>query len=197
MTAPGDEILHSDDVKCFVKVAERFCEVVERLAALSKLEFLQEMDELLPLVYSSASGLPSYPWDDAARDEGHGTRQTPSLMKSPAARGHVAKWKPLYNQIANKLGRHERYSLVFDPVDLANREVIDGSLADDLAGIYMELKDGLDLYRRDVDEAVRQAIWDWGFGRKIHWGRHAVHAMSTIYSLVHQHYDEDDEVFDL
>jgi hypothetical protein len=118
-------------------------------------------------------------------------------MNNPAAREHVAKWKPLYDQVANKLGRHERYSLVFDPANLAKREVIDGSLADDLADIYMELKNGLDLYRRDVDEAVRQAIWDWRFGRKITWGRHAVHAMSATYSLVHQHYDEDDEVFDV
>jgi len=195
MNLSRDEILSSEEVHRFVEVVQQFCDVIERLESLPTPFFLERVDELLPLVYSRASGLPSYPWDDRDEDEEGGDNQLEA--RPTPTRNHAGEWKELYERIAKKLGPHERYSLIFDPFDSQYREIIDGSLADDLASVYLDLKESFELYRSDDEEALRQAIWDWRFGRKIHWGRHAVHAMSAVYSLFHEHYDEDDEVFDI
>jgi Domain of unknown function (DUF5063) len=190
MSPIRNEFVQTAGIKSFIDVAERFCEAVDGLAALSKIDFLRQMDELLPLVYSTASALPSYPWDDDDDAEGE-------ELQPKNARSHLARWKPLYEAIEQKLGGLERYHQVFDPVHLTERDAIEGTLADDIASVYLDLKEPLEVYRIGTNAAVRQAMWDWGFGRKIHWGRHAVHAMSAIYSLVHSHYDEDDREFNV
>ncbi|HEV8574201.1 MAG TPA: DUF5063 domain-containing protein [Dehalococcoidia bacterium] len=190
MSATRQHFVETEGIRSFIAAVERFCDVVDRLGTLSRVEFLRQMDELLPLVYSTASALPSYPWND-------GEDENEELQPNRDVKGHLARWKPLNEAIENKLGGLEHYWNVFDPVHPTEHDAIDGTLADDIASVYLDLKDPLELYRIGTDAVVRQAIWDWGFGWKIHWGRHAVSALSAIYALVHTHYDEDDEVFDI
>ena len=188
MTKDLDDLLNSEDFATFIDSVEHFCRTLERLESLPRALFLQEMDRLLPLVYSTASVLPDYPWDE---DEDDGDdRQDASLEQ-------FAKELDMQKSLVDKLGHVDSYSFVFDPVDHGNREVIYGSLAEDLASVYADVRQPLALFRVGEEAGIKQALWDWGFGRKIHWGRHAVHAIGVIYSLVHQHYVEDEGTFDV
>ena len=56
------------------------------------------------------------------------------------------------------------YWEVFDPRELS--EPVAGSLSDDLADIYRDLRRGLAAAERDIEEAV----WDWRFSYETHWG---------------------------
>jgi hypothetical protein len=59
------------------------------------------------------------------------------------------------------------------------------------------LKDGLKLFGRADDEDKAEALWEWRFGLSHNWGRHAIEALLPIHALINQHYDEDDQVFDI
>ena len=62
-----------------------------------------------------------------------------------------------------------------------------------LADVYMDLKRGLMLYARTSDEDRAQGLWGWRFDLALGWGRNVAEALLPIHSLIHSHYDEDDE----
>jgi hypothetical protein len=58
--------------------------------------------------------------------------------------------------------------------------VVDGSLSDDIADVYRDLRNGFLSYDSgDVDEAV----WNWRTEFESHWGRHAAHAIYALQAL--------------
>jgi len=70
------------------------------------------------------------------------------------------------------------YYEVFDP--FVRDALVLGSLSDDLGGIYVDLREGLDL----MDGGHRNdAIWQWRFGYQTHWGDHAVDALRALHRL--------------
>ncbi len=194
--------LGSEEVMQFIETAERFCGVIERLDYFSEAAFLRQMVELLPLLYYTACRLPDYPWPDE-NDDSEESRRAFEHRKQHVDELRISLMQdlpmevPIDDQLRVKLGTHDAYSFVFDPVHPHEGEALDGSLSEDIESVYSDVKMALDLYRSDDELGMREAIWDWSFGKKTHWGPHALQALSAIHWLYHQHYDEDDEVFDI
>jgi Domain of unknown function (DUF5063) len=69
---------------------------------------------------------------------------------------------------------------MFDPYESGATPVM-GSLADDAADIYRDLRGGLSLI--DVDGGLDNAVWEWQFGFEYHWGVHAASALYALHSL--------------
>jgi hypothetical protein len=59
-----------------------------------------------------------------------------------------------------------------------------GTLADDLADIYRDLKKGLELKSRS--EPPETIIWGWRVLFYSHWGTHAIEALHVIHSRLEQ-----------
>jgi len=56
-------------------------------------------------------------------------------------------------------------------------------LWDDLADIYRDLKEGLDLFAIATSDAQSAAIGNWRFGYECHWGRHLMRALVTVHEI--------------
>ena len=56
-------------------------------------------------------------------------------------------------------------------------------LWDDLADLYRDLKEGLDLFALGTPDARSAAIANWQFGYEAHWGRHLMRALMTVYEV--------------
>ena len=70
------------------------------------------------------------------------------------------------------------YGEVFDPLPVPPEEPVIGSLADDLCDIYRDVVTGL----REYEAGRRaQAVWEWGFGFRHHWGDHATGAIRALH----------------
>ena len=70
------------------------------------------------------------------------------------------------------------YRVVFDPHDFeATDEPVMGLLSDDLSDIYRDLIEGLSNYENGH---LEEACFDWSFGYRSHWARHAVNAIAAI-----------------
>lgn len=70
------------------------------------------------------------------------------------------------------------YGSVFDPHTVPTEVPGLGSLSDDIGDIYRDVVTGLQEY-----EAGRraQAVWEWGFGLRSHWGEHATGAIRALH----------------
>jgi hypothetical protein len=70
------------------------------------------------------------------------------------------------------------YGEVFDPTVTPPEEPVIGNLADDIADIYRDVVSGLRAYQAGRRAA---AVWEWGFGLRIHWGEHATGAIRALH----------------
>jgi len=103
-----------------------------------------------------------------------------SQIEAKARIGHE-EWNQLYNALKEKLGDWDLYWQVFDPTK--DNKAIYGTLADDIADIYRDLKNGINLTESDT-VLPRDIISEWRFGFYSHWGRHAINALGTIHRLL-------------
>jgi hypothetical protein len=60
-------------------------------------------------------------------------------------------------------------------------------VADDLADIYRDIKNGLWLHE---NRHSTEAIWEWKHSFNTHWGRHAVGALHALHCYMADEYIE-------
>ena len=93
------------------------------------------------------------------------------------------EWWGLYKGLENQLGPLGYYRQIFNPFDAADSQGL-SSLADDLADVYRDLKDGLTLWQ----EGSRSiAIDEWQESIRIHWADHASSAIRVLGWLEFHH----------
>jgi hypothetical protein len=166
---------NAEIAKQFASVAKKFCDVIESTPNLDRTELLVQIYTILPQLISHAISLPKVEPND---------NESYEKLRTKLSLSH-AQWSELYQSLKIKLGDANLYWAVWDP--MKKSEAIHGSLADDCADIYRDLKVGLDL--SGADQAVLESnIWHWRFGYHSHWGKHAIDALRTIYFLLEDHF---------
>jgi hypothetical protein len=131
-----------DPVAEFRAVAGRYVSAVETAGERSAEELIAMLARLLPDVYQSALRLPYPTTQNAALAEAQMTHE---------------QWKEVFDRLQTALGAHDLYWTV--PAWENDREAMMGSLADDLADIYRDLKDGLELATSGASED--EVVWEW------------------------------------
>lgn len=93
-----------------------------------------------------------------------------------------ASYRLEYRKLTTRMEKfpEQVYSMVFDPFDKDDREVLYGALWDDLEDIYRDLKEGLNGYDAGEHDA---AFYCWSSIYRIHWGRHANMAAMALTAL--------------
>jgi len=91
----------------------------------------------------------------------------------------VERWAELLGALQAKLGNLDLYSsnLVTRGADAGGVTV--GSLADDLADIWCDLRAGFNAL--DAGSPWQDVAWEWRFGLQTHWGKHAVEALRALH----------------
>ncbi len=185
----GDD-LNSSEIREFIDVARRLCDVIDQVADLPEIEFLKHMQQLVPLVYSKSFDI-GRPWD--YEDDVGDTAILESRPGVPMPYSSINEWwKVLRDAIGRKLGWHRIFHFVYDPAHPNDRKVIGADLADCVADIYIDLKTGLLHWDQGTDENKVEAIWQWKQGVR-DWGTLAAEIMLPIHHLLHTHYDEDSD----
>ena len=138
-------------IEAFVAAARRFVRFVEDSEALSREAFFRNAQTSMLDLYTTAMSLDhGQPTDDA----------------DPPSSTTTDEWRILFQRLQRQL----------EPFD----SVVDGSLSDDIADVYRDLRNGFLSYDSgDVDDAV----WNWRTEFESHWGRHAAHAIYALQVL--------------
>lgn len=73
------------------------------------------------------------------------------------------------------------YGFIADPAVMPPEKATVGDLLDDIGDIYVEVATGLELF--DGGERA-EALWEWGFGFRAHWGEHASAAIGALHGYL-------------
>jgi hypothetical protein len=160
----------------FGVIARKYCAVVDSARSLEKSDLLNRMYEVLPALIDAAIHLP----DVSVSDSTDGEPNENSSQGSPTARMADAERHELYQSLREKLGDTDLYRMVFDAAK--STEAIHGSLADDIADIYRDLREGIVLMN-ESKTSPQNVIWEWRLGFESHWGHHAMNALKTIHDI--------------
>ena len=162
----------------FVTVANEFCLLLESSAKISKFDFIDRSQKLLPLLYLKASLLPKVENEFAEEIEkfvGEGD------------------WEYIRTAVVEKMGANDEYLEVFDDGMRDSDEPIVASISENFADIYQDLKDFLTSYRIASVEIMNEALWDLNNNFHDHWGQAVVNSLRAIhYLLAHPEKLEDD-----
>ena len=163
-------------VERFAVVTEQFCNLVDAASTLSREEFLTQVYSILPKMIDQAICMPEVVFDDSDEEApGHADRWGRARLGNE-------EWQQLYDLLKEKLGDWDSYLQVFDPTK--DSEAIGGSLADDLADIYRDLKNVL--VKSDTHPIrPEDKIWEWRFSYCSHWGKHAIDVLHVLHFRLH------------
>jgi uncharacterized protein DUF5063 len=129
-----------------------------------KMAWLEKSEVTVAELYAAALRLPQ------TEPSGHDAPEMPMEDRSR-----------LMAEAVERIGGDVYYSFVFHPLK-ANEEPVGTTLADDLASIYQDLYEGVEL--RATGGSHQDVIWTWRINFQIHWGRHALGALQALNALL-------------
>jgi hypothetical protein len=161
----------------FGAVARKYCDIVDSSSTSDRSDLLAQIYEVLPTLIDAAIHLPDAGTlvVDAEDEEDENSRDA-----NPTPSPDGGAWDELHRSLKKRLGDTDTYLTVFDAA--TDKEAIHGSLSDDIAEIYRDLKDDLVLMDRNA-AAPQNALWEWRYGFDSHWGHHAMSALKTIHDI--------------
>lgn len=162
------DLVYSPAVIEFVAVAKEICVFFEHEGSFSRREFIDKSRKALPLLYYKAGLLPL---TEAVFEEG-----TEKFVTED-------DWQAIHDGILKKMGRYNEYPRVYDP-ELKDTEDNIGSIAEDLADIYQDLKDFLMVYRMGTSELMNDAVFECVQNYQQYWGRKLLNTLTVLHSLV-------------
>jgi hypothetical protein len=152
----------SGDVKRFIKTAKTFCALIETSGSHEGPAFFKERFGLVAKLLSEIVDLP----DDVGRFK-TGRRITHD------------EHHEIHQRVKRQVGENDSYRKVFDPWKMD--EPLYGSISDDLADIWRDLKQGLAAQPNDDSS---NAICEWRLSFLQHWGpNHATPLLRPLFTL--------------
>lgn len=173
-----EEILNDEMVSAFVTRAAEYCTFVESTANFGKVDFIQKAIRLFSGLYAAVANMPEI------------TNATENVNEKFVKE---TDWHRIYNQVHTKLGYHDDYIDVYDPVAKEYQDVSIVSLADNFADVYQDLKDFVTLYSKGNEEVMMDALWEVRMNFEEYWGPKLLSALRTLHRLFFSDEDLDDE----
>jgi len=168
--------MNKPSVKAFICAAEEFCALAEKTEPVTKKEFWILRELLVRLIFN-VPAVDAHP---------QGTGYEGNRIESDEC-GRVMK------RFSNF--PFNFYCVVFNPHNMeAKDEPVTGMLADDLADIYRDLAEGLDMAKNGHLDV---ACFNWSQSYMGHWARHAVNALAAIEIYRTDNYERVEQADDL
>jgi hypothetical protein len=165
-----EALVYSGQVIEFVAVSNELCNFLEQARAFSRSDFVNKTRKILPLLYYKASLLPP---TEAVFEDG-----TEKFVTEE-------DWQNVHDAILGKLGRYNDYPEVIDPVLRDTEDSVGGSIAENLADIYQDLKDFIMVYRLGTVDLMNDALWECVQHFDQNWGQKLLNSLRAIHNLIH------------
>ncbi|MEF8809796.1 MAG: DUF5063 domain-containing protein [Bacteroidales bacterium] len=173
-----NKILHNEQVTEFVTRAAEYCTFVENTGNFSKRDFIRKALSLLSEIYTRMMQMPPLENATDAVNEKYVTEND---------------WNTIYQKVSTKLGYHNDYLDIFDPVTKEEEEVSVASLGDNFADIYQDMKDFITLYSMGNEEVMTDALWECQMNFEEYWGHKVLNALRILHRIYFSGEDMEEE----
>lgn len=168
--------LHTSEAARYRIAARAYCAHVDARRAIVPEAWLRHMHTLLAELYAAALALPVVQSDAHEWPPGH---------RDPD------EWNAMFHDFAHAFGRWNFYQTILDPYDRDTVAPGYGSLGDDFADIYADLRAGEFVDQTRSETFPNDVVWTWRDAFYTHWGR--FHAARALYALSMLHTVHDGE----
>jgi len=151
-------------VEAFLLASQEYCAFIERADQISRSELLHGVHCRLADVYAAGLRLP-----EVRSGLPPSVENTSAAASSWGNSGEIA----LATQLKRIIGDVDLTKEVYGEEALPDR------LSDDLASVYSELKEGLDLW--NARDQKGEILWEWSFAFIHHWAQHATSGMRLLW----------------
>ncbi len=164
----GEGVIYSQNVTDFVTVVSEYCLFVENTLRFNKKDFINKTRKILPLLYLKGSLLPKLEPNFDDENEKFVTEED---------------WDFIHQSVKRKLGFHDEYRDVYDPLTHEQIEQSSASISDNLADIYQDLKNFIGLYNIGTEEIMNDALWECQMNFEEFWGQKLLSALKAIHTV--------------
>ena len=171
-------ILLNQNITDFVTVVSEYCIFVENTGRFSKKDFLNKVRKILPMLYLKGALLPKFESLFNDENEKFVTEED---------------WDAIHTIVKRKLGFHDEYRDVFDPLTHEQLEQSTASISDNLADIYQDLKNFIRLYNVGTEDIMNDALWECQMNFEEFWGQRLLSALKAIHLVYFSGEDLEDE----
>jgi hypothetical protein len=171
-------LVYSGPVIEFVAVANEVCIFMEQAGGFTKKDLIEKTRKILPLLYYKAGLLPA---------------TEPFYHEGTEKFVSEEDWQIIHDNILGRIGSHNDYAEIPDPVYKDTEDNVGGSIAEDMADIYQDLKDFLMVYRMGTVELMNDAIWECVQHFEQFWGQKLLNSLRYLHSLSFGNEDLSDE----
>lgn len=152
----------SDQRPPFVNTAEALCAHIEGAANSDRVTFIRVCFMLISKLLSEVIELPEAPGETAA----------PAISDE--------RYDQILQSLKVQFAENSYYTMMFEAFEIASEPAV-GSIPDDLADIWRELKSGLEALRQSNLES---AIGQWRTSFKEGWGDQATQVLRPLVTLI-------------
>lgn len=158
--------VYSRHVVEFVTVANEYCKYAEHAGEMKREELMTIFQRLLPLLYMKASFLPEC---EPVFDDGNEKFVT------------EFDWYRVHDSFLKILESTDDYLKLPDEVQEKNEGPVAGSLSEDFADIYQDMKNFVLLYQTGTDEIMNDAVWECKLNFEEFWGKKLLNALRAVH----------------
>ncbi|HPS27060.1 MAG TPA: DUF5063 domain-containing protein [Bacteroidales bacterium] len=179
MGKESKEIVQSRNVLEFITVANELCVFLEENGKYDIIFIYTYLQKVLPLLYLKGTMLPDVFVDDEDANERFVT---------------LEQWEKIYLALLDKTGTTDSFYFIGNDDEFENKPQ-KGSIAENLADIYQDLKDFLLLYQKNRLAAQQNAVHALRVLFEINWGVKALWAHTAIHNILYGKKKSNNELF--
>jgi hypothetical protein len=157
--------IYSQKTLEFIQVASEYCKVMEHSREFEQHDFIDVMRNLLPMVYLKISLIGEVEETDGF-NEPKVTEEDYNYVRSG---------------VANILAEKDDYLDVFVEDFKYSEQPILCTISENLADIYQALRNLLEVYRSNYEEAMQVALFDTIEDFKLYWGQTLLNALKALH----------------
>ncbi len=173
-----ENIVYSKNVLEFITISKEFCNLCDTAEEIGKRDFIFTAQKIMPLLYIKASLIPNL---ENISEEGTGKFVTEE------------DWNSIKNIIAEKLGSHEAFVDVLEPISQYSDDTISVSISEIFADIYQDLMDFLTTYRISSENQMTEALWECKQNYEQYWGPRLLVGVSALHNMLFGEDNLDEE----
>lgn len=162
------EIVYSKNVIEFVTVANEYCTFLEKVPEHDKPEFIDKSLKLLSLLYLKVLLLPEV---EQINEEGNEKFVT------------ELDWQFIKQGVQAVMGDDDTYLDFFDSEMKETPEPTTNFISENMADVYQDLKDFIEIYKLGTDELSNDAILEVSDSFKGYWGYRVVNSIKILHQL--------------